>query len=88
MTEVEPKAEDGLARSAHSGSRNRWRGRSLGFEQASVMVEAGMGLQPMRVAIADGQYTSTIYGWIKESKFEDVLTVCTVFVIRFYVLVF
>lgn len=39
------------------------------------MVEAGMGLQPMRVAIADGQYTSTIYGWIKESKFEDVLTV-------------
>ena len=38
------------------------------------MVEAGLGLQPVRVAIADGQYTSTIYGWIKESKFDDVLT--------------
>ena len=33
-----------------------------------------MGLSPVRVAIADGQYTSTIYGWIKEAKYDDVLT--------------
>ena len=38
------------------------------------MVETGLGLQPMRVAIADGQYTSTVYGWIKEGKYEDVLS--------------
>ena len=39
-----------------------------------AMVETGLGLQPMRVAIADGQYTSTVYGWIKEGKYEDVLS--------------
>ena len=37
------------------------------------MVEAGMGLSPMST-IPDGQYTSTIYGWIKESKYDDVVS--------------
>ena len=32
-----------------------------------------MGLSPMST-IPDGQYTSTIYGWIKESKYDDVVS--------------
>jgi tetratricopeptide repeat protein 30 len=30
-------------------------------------------LQTMQRAIAEGTYTSTIYGWIKEEKYDDVI---------------